>query len=140
MLSMSLFCSHLLIAYAIANFVNPTTVEAFQTARHSSVRVTPSFSSIDSATLFSHFVSIGTKPIHTRLFETQQDDDANTQTEEQVAVGTQEYYKGFLSSPIQDETVAERGSGLEQALKLGGGVIVVLVVLVVGFLASNGLI
>ena len=138
MLSMSLFCSHLLIAYAIANFVNPTTVEAFQTARHSSVRVTPSFSSFDSAT--SHFVAKGTKPIHTRLFETQQDDDANTQTEEQVAVGTQEYYKGFLSSPIQDETVAERGSGLEQALKLGGGVIVVLIVLVVGFLASNGLI
>ena len=138
MLSMSLFCSHLLIAYAIANFVNPTTVEAFQTARHSSVRVTPSFSLVDSAT--SHFVAMGTKSIHTRLFETQQDDDANTQTEEQVALGTQEYYKGFLSSPIQDETVAERGSGLEQALKLGGGVIVVLVVLVVGFLASNGLI
>ena len=134
MLSMSHFCSHLLIAYAIANFVNPTTVEAFQTARHSSVRVTPSFSSVDSPT--SHFVATGTKPIHTRLFGTQKDDDA----EEQVALGTQEYYKGFLSSPIQDETVAERGSGLEQALKLGGGVVVVLIVLVVGFLASNGLI
>jgi len=57
MLSMSLFCSHLLIAYAIANFVNPTTVEAFQTARHSSVRVTPSFYSFDSAT--SQFVATG---------------------------------------------------------------------------------
>jgi hypothetical protein len=48
--------------------------------------------------------------------------------------------KGFVSSPIQDETVAERGSGLEQALKLGGGVSLVLVALVVAFLASNGLI
>lgn len=85
----------------------------------------------------------------TRLFDKQQDggdddddDDTNGQaakTEEQVEVGTKEYYDGFLSSPILDETVAERGSGLEQALKLGGGVVLVLIVLVAGFMASNGL-
>lgn len=60
--------------------------------------------------------------------------------EERVEVGSEKYLKGFLSSPIQDETVTERGSGLEQALKLGGGITLILVVLVVGFLASNGLI
>jgi len=60
-------------------------------------------------------------------------------TEDEVEVGSKDYYGGFLSSPIQDETVAERGSGLEQALKLGGGAVVVLVALVVGFMASNGL-
>lgn len=69
------------------------------------------------------------------------DDEAGEDppTTEKVEVGSKEYLEGFLSSPIQDETVAERGSGLEQALKLGGGVTIVLVLLVVGFLASNGL-
>ena len=64
--------------------------------------------------------------------------DAPEDTE--VEVGSKDYYDGFLSSPIQDETVAERGSGLEQALKLGGGFAAVLAVLFVGFMASNGLI
>jgi hypothetical protein len=68
------------------------------------------------------------------------DDEIIMEEETVVEVGTKEYYTGFLSSPIQDETVAQRGNGLEQALKLGGGVVVVLAVLVVGFLASNDLI
>jgi hypothetical protein len=68
------------------------------------------------------------------------DDEVIMEEETVVEVGTKEYYTGFLSSPIQDETVAQRGNGLEQALKLGGGVLVVLVVLVAGFLASNDLI
>lgn len=69
------------------------------------------------------------------------DDEAGEDppTPEMVEVGSKEYLEGFLSSPIQDKTVAERGSGLEQALKLGGGVTIVLVLLVVGFFASNGL-
>lgn len=76
------------------------------------------------------------KATPTRLFDRTDDDE----TEEQpVEVGSKEYYSGFLSSPIQDETVAERGSGLEQAVKLGGGVVLVLVVLLAGFMASNGL-
>jgi len=62
-----------------------------------------------------------------------------TNDNEKVQVGSKEYLGGFLSSPIQDESVAERGSGLEQALKLGGTVTVVLVALVLGFMASNGL-
>lgn len=62
-----------------------------------------------------------------------------TNDNEKVQVGSKEYLGGFLSSPIQDESVAERGSGLEQALKLGGTVTVVLLALFLGFMASNGL-
>ena len=88
---------------------------------------------------FLPIASIGTEALtirkSTRLFDKQPDDN----NDETVEVGTKEYYSGFLASPIQDETVAERGSGLEQALKLAGGVVVLLVVLVAGFLASNDL-
>ena len=58
-----------------------------------------------------------------------------------VRVGSREYLEGFLSSPIRDDTVREggRGSGLEQALKLGGSATIVLVFLFLGFMASNGL-
>lgn len=59
--------------------------------------------------------------------------------DEKVEVGSKEYLEGFFSSPIQDESVAERGSGLEQALKLGGSFTVGLAVLFLGFMASNGL-
>mmetsp|Transcript_20709 Transcript_20709/g.23154 ORF Transcript_20709/g.23154 Transcript_20709/m.23154 type:complete len:94 (-) Transcript_20709:42-323(-) len=59
------------------------------------------------------------------LFVKQQND--NDETEEKVEVGTKEYYNGFLSSPIQQQddetTAAQRGDGLEQPLKLGGGVV-----------------
>mmetsp|Transcript_29649 Transcript_29649/g.31856 ORF Transcript_29649/g.31856 Transcript_29649/m.31856 type:complete len:145 (+) Transcript_29649:100-534(+) len=79
----------------------------------------------------------------TFLFVTKQQDD-NDEREEKVEVGTKEYYNGFLSSPIrqQDDTTAaqQRGDGLEQALKLGGGVVPFLMVFVLGFLASNNLI
>jgi len=100
--------------------------EAFQRT-HSVCRVT--------IPAFGGSVSIFPVTRETRLF-----DAPNGDTEEQVEVGTKEYYSGFLSSPIQDETVAERGSGLEQALKLGGGFALALVALFVGFMASNGLI
>ena len=59
--------------------------------------------------------------------------------DENVRVGSKEYLEGFLSSPIQDSSVSERGSGLEQALKLGGSVAAGLIVLLLGFMASNGL-
>ena len=73
-----------------------------------------------------------------------QDTSTNTSTEEEeenvvVPVGSKSYYKGFVASPIVDDTIADRGSGVEQAVKLGGGVTVGLIVLVLGFLASNGL-
>jgi hypothetical protein len=150
-------CSHwLLIACAIVNNLQCLpAIEAFQGAhQHTGCRARrkiPNFCSVGSTARFPPLVASGTKPMQgtTRLFDKQQDggdddddDDTNGQaakTEEQVEVGTKEYYDGFLSSPILDETVAERGSGLEQALKLGGGVVLVLIVLVAGFMASNGL-
>ena len=58
----------------------------------------------------------------------------------EVEVGSSDYYKGFLETPI-DEFDAERdpNGGLDQALKLGGGATVVLGALFLGFMASNGL-
>jgi hypothetical protein len=69
-----------------------------------------------------------------------EDGDESWQSSKKVEVGSKEYLEGFISSPIQDDTVSERGSGLEQALKLGGGVALVLIALIFGFLASNGLV
>ncbi|KAK3271200.1 hypothetical protein CYMTET_20438 [Cymbomonas tetramitiformis] len=59
-----------------------------------------------------------------------------------TTVGSKEYYKGFLSSPISDPTVVSsaRGDGTEQALKLAGQVTAVMVALFLGFMVSNGLI
>ena len=64
-----------------------------------------------------------------------------------VKVGTKEYLDGFISSPIRASdpspsasTTSDRGSGLEQAIKLAGGVSLFLIVAIVGFMASNGLI
>jgi hypothetical protein len=59
--------------------------------------------------------------------------------EDKVQVGSKEYLEGFISSPIQDETVPERGTGLEQALKLAGAFSIALVALFAAFMASNGL-
>ena len=72
------------------------------------------------------------KDIQSKLFESQNDD-------EEVEVGSREYLEGFISSPIQGSSVQERGSGLEQALKLAGSFTVGLVILFIGFMASNGL-
>ena len=145
LLSFVLHCIPLLIGCVIVNLQCLPVTRAFRIARHTScgtkTTMIPTDFSTGSTTNFPPFVGSGTKRMGTRLFDKQQDnDDEETKSEEQVEVGTKDYYSGFLSSPIQDETVAERGSGLEQALKLGGGVVAVLVVLVAGFLASNGLI
>ena len=72
---------------------------------------------------------------------TQVTSKSSTEEEETsvVPVGSKSYYKGFLASPVVDNTVAERGAGIEQAVKLGGVVTVSLGILVVGFMASNGL-
>ena len=63
----------------------------------------------------------------------------NEDDTKEVEVGSKEYLEGFISSPIQDESVQERGSGLEQGLKLAGSATIILVALFLGFMASNGL-
>lgn len=66
---------------------------------------------------------------------------AERSDEDATTVGSAEYYKGFVESPIQDDGLPERDplGGLEQALKLGAGATGVLGLLTVGFMASNGL-
>ena len=62
--------------------------------------------------------------------------------DDNVKVGSSEYYQGFLSRKV-DEEPEERITGdavLGPTLKLAGQVTVVLVLLTVGFLASNGII
>lgn len=65
---------------------------------------------------------------------------ANEATDEGMTmVGSTEYYKGFLQSPLNENVTSERGDGLEQAIKLGSSVSVALAALVLAFLESNGL-
>ena len=71
----------------------------------------------------------------TLLFQTKKDENTK-----EVEVGSKEYLEGFISSPIQDGSVEQRGTGLEQGLKLAGSASVVLILLFVGFMFSNGLI
>jgi len=56
-----------------------------------------------------------------------------------VSTGSTAYYKGFLESPVSEDALADRGDGLEQAAKLGGGAAALLALGVLGFMASNGL-
>ena len=68
------------------------------------------------------------------------DDD---ETETKVAVGSKEYYAGFIQrSLLSGEEPAERVTGdaiLGPTFKFVGGAMVVIVALLVGFMASNGL-
>ena len=122
------YSSFWLIACTIINLQCLPVIEAFRISQNTAFRGRRSIPTPFSSKFFDQ------RCPQTCLFDKNQEDG------EQVEVGTKEYYSGFISSPIQDETVAERGSGLEQALKLGGGVLFVLVFLVLGFMASNGLI
>ena len=61
--------------------------------------------------------------------------DAKNENENEVKVGTKEYYIGFLETPLEDQ----RSDGLEQTLKLGGSVAGILVLLTFAFLKSNDL-
>jgi hypothetical protein len=61
--------------------------------------------------------------------------------DETVPVGSEDYYKGFLSRSLDEEPV-ERVTGdaiLGPTLKFVGGFAAALVALTVGFMASNGL-
>jgi hypothetical protein len=59
--------------------------------------------------------------------------------DQMTTVGSKEYYQGFFSSPLKDESVASssRGDGVEQALKLGGSAMLFLTALTLAFLKSN---
>ena len=62
--------------------------------------------------------------------------------EKKVAVGSSEYYQGFMNRLLNEEPV-ERVTGdaiLGPTFKFIGGISVILVLLTLGFLASNGLI
>ncbi|KAL3805566.1 hypothetical protein HJC23_005810 [Cyclotella cryptica] len=80
------------------------------------------------------------------LFQSQNqpsDEKSNSNiAQDKVAVGSSEYYQGFISRSVNDEPV-ERITGdaiLGPTLKFVGGVSVVLVLLTLAFLASNGII
>jgi hypothetical protein len=82
------------------------------------------------------------RPSQTRICRVQKKNPSRAlynYPEDKVEVGSKEYLEGFISSPLQDESVAERGSGLEQALKLAAGFTVILGALFIGFMASNGI-
>ena len=59
---------------------------------------------------------------------------------EDVKVGSSEYYKGFVQINEEPEERTTGDAVLGPTLKLAGQVTVVLAVLTIGFLASNGLI
>lgn len=71
------------------------------------------------------------------------DDQSNGNIiEDKMAVGSSEYFRGFISRSVNDEPL-ERVTGdaiLGPTLKFVGGVSVVLVLLTLAFLASNGII
>ena len=78
-----------------------------------------------------------TKPVFILRLGAMEDGTDETGKEEETKVGSVEYYKGFFESPVDDNALEGRGDGLDQALKLGGTVGIVLVVLAVAFLKSN---
>ena len=76
------------------------------------------------------------RTISTQLFQSQDDDS------EKVAVGSSEYYKGFMNRSLNEEPL-ERVTGdaiLGPTFKFVGGFAAILVLLTFGFLESNGLI
>jgi hypothetical protein len=71
------------------------------------------------------------------LNEQEQDEDGKAGGQpEMTKVGSKEYYRGFLETPVE----VIRGDGIEQAVKLGLGAGGFLLVLTLAFLLGNGLI
>ncbi len=88
------------------------------------------------------------RPLHSENVQGESEGSVNIGTAEEkglTTVGSTDYYKGFVESPLNPTTGdadgdAFRQEGLEQAIKLGAGATAVLAVLFLGFMASNGLI
>lgn len=60
---------------------------------------------------------------------------------EQVQVGSKEYYEGFISRDLAEDSERVTGDAvLNPTFKFVGGVSIVIVVLLIAFLFSNGLI
>jgi len=60
---------------------------------------------------------------------------------EVVPVGSQEYYRGFLSRNLDEDVKRVSGeSVIGPTLKFAGGAGIILVLLTIGFLSSNGII
>ena len=105
---------------------------------HSSIAITPSKDHLRQSRSSSMY-----RP-NTKLFA-QKSDDSNTSkkksTDEDVPLGSAEYYSGFVSRGLTEDP-DERVTGdavLVPTLKFVGGFTVVIGTLLIGFLASNGL-
>ena len=71
----------------------------------------------------------------------QQQQEAETNKEAEVKVGSQEYYAGFISRNLDEAEDRVAGDKvLIPTLKFVGGFTVVIGALLIGFLASNGII
>ena len=108
-------------------------------ARMARQRPLPAAAFIDPSPLAARTVPPFLKPSASDVVVNMAEGDSNG---ENVKVGSSEYYQGFLSRKV-DEEPEERITGdavLGPTLKLAGQVTVVLVLLTVGFLASNGII
>lgn len=108
-------------------------------ARKTRQRPLPATAFIDPSPLAARTVPPFLKPSASDVVVNMAEGDNN---DENVKVGSSEYYQGFISRKV-DEEPEERITGdavLGPTLKLAGQVTVVLVLLTVGFLASNGLI
>ena len=102
-------------------------------------RPLPAPAFIDPSPLAARTVPPFLKPSASDVVVNMAEGDSNG---ENVKVGSSEYYKGFVSRKVDEEPEA-RITGdavLRPTIKLAGQVTVVLVLLTVGFLASNGII
>ncbi len=75
-----------------------------------------------------------------RLNEQAQDEGGKVGGQPELTkVGSKDYYRGFLETPVEQGT-GIRGDGIEQAVKLGLGAGGFLLALTLAFLMGNGLI